>query len=128
MAGLLLLLALGVQMAIMRLLDYGKLNFTLLAASYYKLLSYWGPPEAFLSSAICLGAAFLLAWRVDVNEFSMHNFYENRLVRCYLGASRLKRYPNRFTGFDPDDDVRVADLSPMPASPASPDMPARILC
>ena len=50
----------------------------------------------------------------------MHNFYENRLVRCYLGASRLKRYPNRFTGFDPDDDVRVADLSPMPGKSGEP--------
>jgi hypothetical protein len=54
----------------------------------------------------CLG----LAWRVDLNEFSMNLFYRNRLVRCYLGASRKSRRPNPFTGFDPDDDLYVGDL------------------
>ena len=38
-----------------------------------------------------LALAFVLSWRVDVNEFSMHHFYKNRLVRCYLGASRDER-------------------------------------
>ena len=31
-------------------------------------------------------------------------FYRNRLVRCFLGASR-KRKPHPFTGFDDDDDL-----------------------
>lgn len=42
---------------------------------------------------------FLFAWglivwfyfTVDVNRNSMHMFYANRLIRCYLGASRRKR-------------------------------------
>jgi hypothetical protein len=53
-----------------------------------------------------------LSLRVDVNEFSMHHFYRNRLVRCYLGASRdqWSRRPNRFTGFDPRDDIKLKDL------------------
>ncbi|MFZ1203188.1 MAG: patatin-like phospholipase family protein [Candidatus Acidiferrales bacterium] len=50
---------------------------------------------------VCL----FLAWRVDLNEFSMNLFYRNRLVRCYLGASRKPRNPNPFTGFDPSDDL-----------------------
>jgi hypothetical protein len=56
--------------------------------------------------------SFGLSLRVDVNEFSMHHFYKNRLVRCYLGASRdqWSRRPNRFTGFDPRDDVKLKDL------------------
>jgi hypothetical protein len=58
--------------------------------------------------------AMLLAWRVDVNEFSMHHFYRNRLVRCYLGASRegqrMLRSPHPFTGFDAGDDARLATL------------------
>ncbi|HYL76685.1 MAG TPA: patatin-like phospholipase family protein [Bryobacteraceae bacterium] len=54
---------------------------------------------------LLLGAGVLLAWRVDINNFSMHNFYKSRLVRCYLGASRLgRRHPNPFTGFDDYDD------------------------
>jgi hypothetical protein len=52
----------------------------------------------------------VLAWRVDVNEFSMHHFYKNRLVRCYLGASNQRRQPNPFTGFDSQDDFSLSHL------------------
>jgi hypothetical protein len=60
-------------------------------------------------SALLLALAIVLAWRVDVNEFSMHHFYKNRLVRAYLGASRsrLHRRPNAFTGLDMDDDIKL---------------------
>jgi hypothetical protein len=52
---------------------------------------------------------FLFSWRVDINEFSIHHFYKNRLVRCYLGASRSgERKADWFTGFDPNDDMRLA--------------------
>jgi hypothetical protein len=88
-------------------------GFASLAAFHYELLRAWSWPYAWLWCGICAAAAFLLALRVDVNEFSMHNFYENRLVRCYLGASHLKRKPNRFTGFDPDDEVKLTELSPL---------------
>jgi hypothetical protein len=53
----------------------------------------------------------VLAWRVDINEFSMHLLYRNRLVRCYLGATNPDRHPQRFTGFDPNDDLLLADFS-----------------
>ncbi|HXJ15462.1 MAG TPA: hypothetical protein VNH19_24580, partial [Candidatus Limnocylindrales bacterium] len=59
--------------------------------------------------AICV----LFAWRVDINEFSMHAFYRNRLARCYLGASNLDRHPNPFTGFDEGDtNIAVSELLP----------------
>jgi len=55
----------------------------------------------------------LFAWRVDINEFSLHAFYRNRLTRCYLGASHVPRRPNPFTGFDDNDaDIAVCDLTP----------------
>jgi hypothetical protein len=60
---------------------------------------------------ICAVVALVMSLRVDVNQFSMHLFYRNRLVRCYLGASNKKRFPNQFTGFDPDDDMALKDLS-----------------
>ena len=55
---------------------------------------------------------WFLAWRVDINEFSLHHFYKNRLVRCYLGASSPDREAksNPFTGFSSRDDVRLATL------------------
>ena len=54
--------------------------------------------------------AWYLSRRADLNEFSMHALYRNRLVRCYLGASNEQRQAHPFPGFDSADDVplRVA--------------------
>jgi len=53
-----------------------------------------------------------LARTVDINEFSLHAAYRNRLVRCYLGASRIDvRKPDPITDFDPNDDFELANLS-----------------
>ena len=85
---------------------------------------------AFLATSIGL-------YLIDVNLFSLHAMYANRLTRAYLGASRSKRrwegrwgYPrvrleggggpirtsppprdeNPVTGFDADDDIPLMDL------------------
>jgi Patatin-like phospholipase len=59
------------------------------------------------------GALVLLCARVDINEFSLNAFYRNRLVRCYLGATRkpAERHPQNFTGFDDHDDLKLKDLA-----------------
>ena len=63
--------------------------------------------------AICLALISVLPLRFNINEFSMHHFYKNRLVRCFLGAGRASnRTPNRLTGFDPFDDFPLATLVP----------------
>jgi hypothetical protein len=55
--------------------------------------------------------AYVLATRLDVNEFSLHLFYRNRLVRAFLGASRSDpRNPSPFTGFAYADDVYLKAL------------------
>ncbi|MFZ0959926.1 MAG: patatin-like phospholipase family protein [Terriglobia bacterium] len=98
-------------------------------------LAYWPSvlkaPSIFSVSALILFCgllALLLSWRVDINEFSMHLLYRNRLVRCYLGASHQAersepeavekereaepaRNANPFTGFDPADDMLLANLA-----------------
>ncbi|QWV97988.1 patatin-like phospholipase family protein [Geomonas nitrogeniifigens] len=58
----------------------------------------------------------LMALMVNINSFSMHAMYRNRLVRCYLGASRRKeeRCPNPFTGFDRNDDRAMVELGTRP--------------
>jgi hypothetical protein len=78
--------------------------------------TYWSIQESASSSSL-LGvglllilAGFLLSWRVDVNDFSLHHFYRNRLVRCYLGASNPDRSPQAFTGFDSHDDLPLTDF------------------
>jgi hypothetical protein len=82
-------------------------------------------------SILALGAlAVLLACRVDINIFSMNLLYRNRLVRCYLGASRPKgkRRPNRFTGFDPADDFFLTDFSENTGKGPYYDGPYPIVC
>jgi len=62
----------------------------------------------------CFASLLLMAARIDINEFSLNAFYRNRLVRCYLGATRFRpgeRNPQNFTGFDDDDDIPLAVLT-----------------
>lgn len=59
-----------------------------------------------------LGITLLFGWRVDINKFSLHNMYKNRLVRCYLGASnQFTRNEQPFTGLDDADDIPLRDLT-----------------
>ncbi len=55
-------------------------------------------------------AALFMSFFVNVNRFSLHGFYRDRLIRAYLGASNPSRKPNAFTGFDVADDLRLASL------------------
>jgi hypothetical protein len=47
---------------------------------------------------------------VNVNRFSLHAVYRNRLMRAFLGAGHPQRRPDRFTGFDVRDNVRLHRL------------------
>lgn len=71
-------------------------------------------PATWLPLLLPLALILLLIWRLDINLFSFHMFYRNRLVRCYLGASNRARNPHPFTGFDPKDNVRLTDLPARP--------------
>jgi hypothetical protein len=117
-AGLLVVIALTLHIT---LVFYAEQNVTLesLAASPDFRLLHWH----FLSDSkqlaaaqaamlVCGAGLFLLAWRVDINEFSLNAFYRTRIARCYLGATRAaeERNPHPFTGFDDDDDIKLMDL------------------
>jgi hypothetical protein len=58
----------------------------------------------FLLTALWLGK------RINVNRFSMHAVYRNRLVRAFLGTARTHRQFDSFTGIDPADNPRMDDL------------------
>jgi hypothetical protein len=94
LAGLMLLLAWGIQLGI-------------------KALGLIGL-ESYLAAAAVVGTiALFFSWRVDINEFSMHAFYRDRIARCYAGASNPDRHPDRFTGLASSDaHLRLADLLP----------------
>ena len=49
---------------------------------------------------------------INVNRFSLHAIYRNRLIRAFLGASRTSRQPHWFTGFDPKDNFKVHEIRP----------------
>jgi hypothetical protein len=97
---------------------------------------YWASADnvslrRLLVSIPALGAlALLLSYRIDINIFSMNLLYRNRLVRCYLGASRPdgERRPNRFTGFDPADDLFLTDFSDDTGTAPFYDGPYPIVC
>ena len=66
-----------------------------------------------------LGAALFVSWRVNINEFSIHYLYRNRLVRCYLGASVPHRNAQPFTGFSEADNFPLGKLQ-IPAASQDP--------
>ena len=68
-----------------------------------------------LALTIILGLATVgLGYRVGVNEFSLHHFYRNRLVRAYMGATRSRanrdKTVNKFTNFDNADDISLKNF------------------
>jgi hypothetical protein len=50
--------------------------------------------------------------RVNINRFSLHALYRNRIIRAFLGASNPDRRPNAFTGLDENDNLRVHEMWP----------------
>jgi hypothetical protein len=96
-------------------------SMVLFQATQHRVLGFWLMICAFLAAA-------LVGWSINVNRFSLHMLYANRLTRCYIGAScrkqgqgslgtptgvhlpRAQRVPNQFTGFDPWDDLPIAEL------------------
>ena len=82
----------------------------LVSLGVYKLGIYhnrqWPSDYTYLYvAAFFLIITVIFAWRVDINVFSLHYFYRNRLTRAYLGATNSVRNPSPFTGFDPNDDI-----------------------
>ena len=59
-----------------------------------------------------LGAG--VSWFVNVNRFSLHALYRNRLIRAFLGSARAmatpEREPDPFTGFDQADNLPMSAL------------------
>jgi Patatin-like phospholipase len=76
--------------------------------------------------AACAFIGWGLSRLINVNKFSLHAIYRNRLVRAYLGASNPRRDPNPFTGFDPADNLPLQDLRD-PGDSTLPQRPLHII-
>jgi hypothetical protein len=59
---------------------------------------------------VLAGLGILMAWFINVNKFSLHAAYRDRLIRAYLGASHTKRRGDSFTGFDDTDNFQLHRL------------------
>lgn len=70
--------------------------------------------QAAKTAAILIAICWPMSYFVNINKFSLHAMYRYRLIRAYLGASNLRRKPNRFTGFDPKDNIDMRHLWPNP--------------
>ena len=71
----------------------------------------------------------VVAWKaVNINRFSLHALYRNRLVRAFLGSSNPGREKTRnpFTGFDESDNLPVCELWP-PRKPGQPWRPFHVI-
>lgn len=85
-------------------------GYAAMRQSYWRDL-YWLEAAKPAICAVLAAVLFLLfLWRIDLNIFSAHGFYCNRLARSFLGASHGQRKPNPFTGFDPADDLPLHQL------------------
>ena len=76
----------------------------------------WPYKDIYIWLGIGLVAALFVAVvasrNVNINRFSIHALYRNRLMRAYLGASRQARSPDLFTGFDGADNLKAHELWP----------------
>lgn len=87
-------------------------------------LTWQGPPEWFaltvinqhrfllLTAAGLLVGALFLDYIADLNEFTPHVMYRDRLVRAYISAPSDEQSENSFTGFDQGADVQLWQLRP----------------
>jgi len=60
--------------------------------------------------AVFLAIGLVMALFININKFSLHAMYRNRIIRAYLGGSRTERKENPFTGFDPEDNLPLHEL------------------
>jgi hypothetical protein len=64
-----------------------------------------------------VGVSWMAGLFININTFSLHGMYRNRLIRAYLAASNAARKPDPFTGLDEKDNLHMAELRwqrPMP--------------
>jgi len=115
--GLLVAIATVLHLVILNASSLSWTNMADLQKRHWMLMDSANPAMVAILIGVCAAAVLLFATRVDINEFSLNAFYRSRLVRCYLGATRVNdptRSPQNFTGFDDNDDLFLTDLKAGP--------------
>ncbi len=68
-----------------------------------------------VASGVAAGLIALTSTAININRFSLHAMYRNRLTRAFLGAAR-DREPDPFTDFDSKDNPEMHLLWPQKKS------------
>jgi hypothetical protein len=70
------------------------------------------PLPLLVFAVVLMVFSLIVGYFVNINKFSLHSAYRDRLIRAYLGASRdgTERRPDLFTGFDPRDNIQMYKL------------------
>lgn len=79
---------------------------------YEQFLESTAPRWVLLAGVVFLVFGWAMARFVDINKFSLHAMYRNRLIRAYIGASNRHQHLNHFIGFAKDDDLPMHALQP----------------
>ncbi|MSP02172.1 MAG: hypothetical protein EXR07_14145 [Acetobacteraceae bacterium] len=90
--------------------NLGKVTVLLFATDTKPALAGWLHIVSQVVLALILCILITKLRKIDINRFSIHGLYRNRLVRAFLGTPRAKRRPDWFTDFDEDDNIRLASL------------------
>jgi predicted acylesterase/phospholipase RssA len=92
------------------LISYGTL---VLLAQTSRLMSDNELVNLTLWFVVFIAVGCLMGWFININKFSLHAMYRERLIRAYLGASRAKdrlQTANSFTDLDGDDNIEMQKL------------------
>jgi len=89
-------------------------NATRWLSVQHHIIDNWGVAFFIVSlsfTGVILLFGIVMGRFINANKFSLHATYRNRLIRAFLAASRTSRKPHLFSGFDPDDNIKLGDLS-----------------
>ncbi|MGH7154472.1 MAG: patatin-like phospholipase family protein [Acetobacteraceae bacterium] len=98
--------------------DVLRVDPTQVADASGELVLFYAPPPWLLymvqvvALVLLIFSVYWINRRVNVNRYSMHAVYRNRLTRAFLGSGRAPaRRPEPFTQFDPKDNLSLAGLA-----------------
>lgn len=98
--------------------DFGLSSFEETSGDYNHLRVLFDSPLklVLVVMGFLLAISVIMARFVNINRFSLHSMYRNRLIRAYLGASNTNRKPNKFTNFDEKDNIPMHLMWPRNAA------------
>ena len=95
---------------------FGRLGFLIVARLSTLLEPVAWLDRSWLIALVLIVVLVLLSFgcgaRININRFSLHGVYRNRLARAFIGTARPpeQRKPDAYTRFDPGDNVRMQEL------------------